>query len=401
MAHINASLVRETTTTTSTGTYTLAGAQTNFRTFLAAPMATGDTCWYTARLGPDYEIGLGTFTSPNLLARTTILESSNSNNAVSWGAGVKDIYMTTPPKAVMASHAATIASAGTTELGSSTAPVIDISGSVTITSFGSTAPPGTVKFVRLQGALQLTHNATSMILPGVANIAAAAGDTLIAKHEGSGNWRVLNYQRSNLPPPLAASVQVFTSGSGTYTTPAGALYLVVELIGGGGGGGGSGTAGGTGGTGGNSTFSTMAANGGTGGAGVGSAAGVGGTATGGDVNIGGGNGGAANSGTAQYGGFGGISFLGAAGIGGNNGGGTGGAAGTNSGSGGGGGGAGATSGPGCGGAAGGYCRKTISAPAATYSYAVGAGGAGGTLGTGGAGGGGGAAGIVIVTAHFR
>lgn len=96
MAHINTDLVRETTNTTSTGTYTLAGAQFGFRTFLAAPMVTGDTCWYAVRLGADYEIGLGTFTSPNLLARTAILESSNADAAVSWVAGGKDIYIGTP-----------------------------------------------------------------------------------------------------------------------------------------------------------------------------------------------------------------------------------------------------------------------------------------------------------------
>lgn len=101
MAHINASLVRETTATTSTGTYSLAGAQTNFRDFDSV-MADGDTCWYCARLGSDFEIGLGTFTSgsPDTLARTQVFESSNSNNAVNWGAGTKDIYMTTVPEAL-------------------------------------------------------------------------------------------------------------------------------------------------------------------------------------------------------------------------------------------------------------------------------------------------------------
>ena len=89
--------------------------------------------------------------------------------------------------------AATLASAATTDLGSSDAQSITVSGTTPITSFGTTAPTGAVKTVTLSGALTLTHNATSLILPGAANIATATGDSLIARHEGSGNWRVLSY----------------------------------------------------------------------------------------------------------------------------------------------------------------------------------------------------------------
>lgn len=99
MTHVNAALVRETTTTTGAGTYSLAGNVTNYRDFDSV-MADGDRCWYAIRLGPDFEVGIGTFTSgsPDTLARTTILESSNSNNAVNWGAGTKDIYMIQAPE---------------------------------------------------------------------------------------------------------------------------------------------------------------------------------------------------------------------------------------------------------------------------------------------------------------
>lgn len=91
----------------------------------------------------------------------------------------------------------TIASASTTELGSKHAEQISISGTTTITAFGSTAPTGAEKVLRFEDALTLTHNATSLILPTGANIITVAGDVARFRHEGSGNWRCLGYQRVN------------------------------------------------------------------------------------------------------------------------------------------------------------------------------------------------------------
>jgi len=198
--------------------------------------------------------------------------------------------------------------------------------------------------------------------------------------------------------------QVFTSGSGTYTTPSGCAAIDVELVGGGGGGGGTGSSGGgAGGNGGNTTFSTITGNGGTGGNGTGAAVGgAGGTATGGDVNISGGDGAGTNGPGApvMVSGHGGGSFFGGFGpstASGNN---SGNAAEANTGSGGGGAATDGTRYGGCGGGAGGYARKLIANPAATYSYAVGAAGSAGAAGTGGQPGGAGAAGIIIVTEFY-
>lgn len=91
---------------------------------------------------------------------------------------------------------ASIASAATTDLGSVREQSITITGTTAITSFGSSAPAGAVKFVDFADALTLTHNGTSLILPGSGNIRTAAGDSLVAKHEGSGNWRVALYTRA-------------------------------------------------------------------------------------------------------------------------------------------------------------------------------------------------------------
>jgi len=88
--------VKETTTTTGTGTYTLAGAVTGFETF-TANLDNGDTTYYCCTDNADFEIGIGTFTSSGTtLARTTILASSNSNSAVNWSSGTRTIFMTYP-----------------------------------------------------------------------------------------------------------------------------------------------------------------------------------------------------------------------------------------------------------------------------------------------------------------
>tara|TARA_R110000765_G_scaffold237997_1_gene340670 strand:- start:459 stop:1079 length:621 start_codon:yes stop_codon:yes gene_type:complete len=91
--------VKETTTTTGTGTINLGGAQTNFETFVSG-IGNSNTTYYAIvnRLTAEFEIGLGTITdaSPDTLARTTILSSTNSDNAVNFSAGTKDVFCTLP-----------------------------------------------------------------------------------------------------------------------------------------------------------------------------------------------------------------------------------------------------------------------------------------------------------------
>jgi len=197
------------------------------------------------------------------------------------------------------------------------------------------------------------------------------------------------------------TTQVFTSGSGTYTTPAGVLWLEVELIGGGGGGGAGGTGGNSGAAGTATTFGTLTGNGGSGGN-VGGAGGTGGAASGGYDNQTGGSGQAAYiaGATALQGGSGGNGIYGGTASGGN------GliAAGTAAASSGAGGGGGTATvngqNAGTGGGAGGSVKAIIGSPAAAYAYTVGSGGAGGTIGTGAQAGSAGAAGKIVVREHY-
>ena len=95
MALVLADRVKETSTTTGTGTYTLAGAVSGFESF--GSIGDGNTTYYACTLDANFEVGIGTYTaSGTTLARTTILQSSNSDNAVDWGAGTKTLFCTQP-----------------------------------------------------------------------------------------------------------------------------------------------------------------------------------------------------------------------------------------------------------------------------------------------------------------
>lgn len=95
MAFVVADRVKVTSTTTGTGTYTLGSASTGFQDFTV--IGDGNTTYYTATDGTDWEVGIGTYTaSGTTLSRDAILSSSNSDNAVNWSAGSKDIFVTYP-----------------------------------------------------------------------------------------------------------------------------------------------------------------------------------------------------------------------------------------------------------------------------------------------------------------
>src|SRR4026207_716493 len=91
--------VKETTTTTGTGTVNLDGTDSGFDNFVTG-IGNGNTCYYAIvhHTLDEWEVGEGTVTdgTPDTLSRDTVLASSNAGAAVSFSAGTKDVFVTIP-----------------------------------------------------------------------------------------------------------------------------------------------------------------------------------------------------------------------------------------------------------------------------------------------------------------
>lgn len=97
MALVLADRVKETSTSTGTGTIVLAGAATGYQSF--AVIGNANLTYYTIadQTGANWEVGIGTYYSGNVsLARTTVLSSSNAGALSNFTAGTKDVFVTQP-----------------------------------------------------------------------------------------------------------------------------------------------------------------------------------------------------------------------------------------------------------------------------------------------------------------
>lgn len=115
----------------------------------------------------------------------------------------------------------TIASAATVDIGAESKFGLNVTGSTAITSLGSVA--NVRKRLRFSGALTLTHNGTSLILPGGANITTAAGDIAEFVSDNSGNWRCVFYTVASAAPVASVFPSGMVAPFAISTAPAGWL----------------------------------------------------------------------------------------------------------------------------------------------------------------------------------
>lgn len=138
--------VKETSTTTGTGTLNLAGASQDFISFVSG-IGTGNTTYYCiSQTGTDnFEVGIGTVTdaSPDTLSRDTVISNSAGNTSkVSFGSGEKEVFCTIPAKRTISpvmtatgfvvTHASTLDEVQTMDSGVLAGPV-SITGTITVT----------------------------------------------------------------------------------------------------------------------------------------------------------------------------------------------------------------------------------------------------------------------------
>jgi hypothetical protein len=99
MAFVLNDRVKETSTTTGTGTFSLAGAETGFESFVSG-VGDGNTTYYAISNDgtSEWEVGIGTVTdaTPDTLSRATVISSSNSDALVNFSAGTKTVFCTLP-----------------------------------------------------------------------------------------------------------------------------------------------------------------------------------------------------------------------------------------------------------------------------------------------------------------
>jgi hypothetical protein len=145
MAFVLNDRVKETSTTTGTGTFDLAGAETGFESFVSG-VGNGNITYYAISNDGtnEFEVGIGTVTdaTPDTLSRDTIISSSNSDALVNFSAGTKTVFCTLPasrtPSAGMTAqtfvntHSQTISDDQTVDSGVLAGPVT-ITGTQTVT----------------------------------------------------------------------------------------------------------------------------------------------------------------------------------------------------------------------------------------------------------------------------
>ena len=145
MAFVLNDRVKETSTTTGTGTFSLAGAEVGFESFVSGIGTTNSTFYAISNDGKnEFEVGIGTVTdaSPDTLSRTTIISSTNSDNAVNFTSGTKTVFCTYPAKRApsasmtattyVTTHASTLSDTQTIDSGVLAGPVT-VTGTQTVT----------------------------------------------------------------------------------------------------------------------------------------------------------------------------------------------------------------------------------------------------------------------------
>ena len=230
--------VKETSATTGTGTFSLAGAVTGFETFSSAIGNTNTTYYTIVNENGEFEVGLGTVAA-GTLARTTIISSSNSDSAVNFSSGTKDVFCTLPAsKAVIldssgnivANNGSNLTALNATQLTSGTIPdarfpsTLPAANGSALTALNATQlTSGTVPDARFPATLPAANgsaltnlNATNLASGSVASARLADDSVTLAKMAPGTDGNIISYDTSGDP------VAVATGSAGQVLTSAGA-----------------------------------------------------------------------------------------------------------------------------------------------------------------------------------
>jgi hypothetical protein len=204
-------LVKDQTDTTENGLYEVAtGAWTRApdfdgsrdvvtgtTVFVATGTANGGEYWYVSTSGdPDPGDAMAFTQAPLAGAASAAIDVSFSNTASGLTAATAQAALDELAENYLLPKGTPVASATSTEIGAADSSFVSITGTTTITSFGSTGDRDHM-WLQFDSALTLTHDGTKLILPSSANITTAAGDALLAIRVSGENWKVPFYQKQD------------------------------------------------------------------------------------------------------------------------------------------------------------------------------------------------------------
>jgi len=176
MSLVLADRVRETTTSTGTGTITLGGAVQGFQRF--SVLGDGNTTYYTIQGTIQWEVGIGTYNA-NTLTRDTVLDSSSAGSLVNFSGGTKDVFVTLPAEKTITSITSTDGSVGVAQTGSIVDLSVAVSGATTNViclvknNSGATLTKGTAVYIN--GAVGQNPTVTKALATSDATSAQTLG----------------------------------------------------------------------------------------------------------------------------------------------------------------------------------------------------------------------------------
>jgi len=240
MALVINNRVRETTTTTGTGAQTLAGAVDGFQTF-AAGIGNSNTTYYAISLNTanEWEVGLGTLNGDSsTLTRTTVLESSNSDSAVDFAAGSKEIFCTLPSEKAVYLDASDAQVGGFSSLADDSSPQLGANLDVVTYDIVSTSdrdidiiPNGTGDVNLGADTVQVGDNDANATVT-----TQGTGDLILNTNNGTnaGNITLLDGANGNinLAPNGTGEIVVGSGSAAGDITSSGVQDLIIDTYGG-------------------------------------------------------------------------------------------------------------------------------------------------------------------------